>query len=65
MGPTTQDDLLARDEPKRTHEEPDRSPVMWMRASFARIHRSIDCAAGLEPEIDQSLVAIRFHRVRD
>ena len=32
-----------------------------MRASFARIHRAIDCAAWLEAQINEALAGIRLY----
>ena len=54
------DDLPARDEPRRTgRQEFDGSALTWIRAGFARIHRTTACAARPDAQAPEALAAIR------
>ena len=45
----------------RWGEESDGPAMTWIRASLARIHRTIDCVARLEAQADVSLTGILLH----
>ncbi len=62
MTPVDDHDRSSRDAPRRTgRQEPHGSALTWIRAGFARIHRTLESAAWLEAQGNEALASIRRH----